>query len=268
MTTTIVVPFVPEDFEAVVRLQALLRWWRGAREATARRVEREQAQVAQRAAAHLQSVERGRIVRKGVSLSDRQHEQALCRAAARLQSVQRSRTLRAELAAEREPSPSLRTLVELVDDTRKGGLVDDTRGSEGAQGSATSQAQQVGPRRGRSMWGSHQDEGDQIAGPTKLISRLAQLQNATSGMCGPPSGCRVPIGSARARPLALRLLRAVLGMYVVMLCGGYLLFVTEAQHEINSACADRADENRRRESMRLLPLMDSVCASASHNMPS
>lgn len=71
--------------------------------------------------------------------------------------------------------------------------------------------------------------------------------------------CRVPAHAARAGRLALRLLRAVLGAYAVMLVGGSLLYAAEAQHEIQAACAGRAEENRQRLSMRLPPLVDSVC---------
>tara|TARA_B110000046_G_C12873855_1_gene347195 strand:- start:148 stop:357 length:210 start_codon:yes stop_codon:yes gene_type:complete len=65
------------------------------------------------------------------------------------------------------------------------------------------------------------------------------------------------MGCARARKLTLRLLRAVLGMYAIMLCGGGLLYAVEAQPELDAACAGRAEENRRRVSMRLPPLENS-----------
>ena len=319
---------------AVVRVQALLRRWQGAREATARRVEREQAQRAQRKAAHLQAAERGRMARKDVSEKRALHMAATC-----LQRTHRGRVMRAE------PSSTLRTQVELIDDTHggDGALIDDTDGRNGTQGSGVKHSKATG---------GSQAEGEQIAGhcaqsaekvsmpphppaspilqpgsvvhrqsarvlsqpaseeasslvssqvqaaqtrpdhivqlssgrvaparancviakrcwkafseqPTKLASRLAHLRGARpcaqSDMRVPTSVCRVPMGPARARQLTLRLLRAVLGMYVIMLCGGGLLFAAEGQHEVDRACADRAEENRRRESMRLLPLTDDVC---------
>ena len=126
------------------------------------------------------------------------------------------------------------------------------------------QAQQVGPRRSRSAWKSAKRSCGEPPSeqPTKVASRLAQLRNAPPcTMPGlPTSACYVPIGSTRARHLTLQLLRALLGMHIIMLFGGALLFAAESQHEINIACADRAEENRRRDSMRLLPLVDSVCA--------
>ena len=280
-TSTPVAPFVPEDFEALVRVQALLRRWRGAREASARRVERGQSQMAQRAATHLQSAERGRMARKDVS--ERKHARALHMAAGCLQRAHRGRVMGVELPAERGLSSTVWTLVKFVDDTHSSNeaLVDDTHG-KGAQGGTTSEAQQVGPRRSRS--GNH-TKGEHVAGKReqpskqrsvpshlrassfgrfvkgKVSSRLAQLR------CAPPfaqldvrvprSVRRVPMGCARARKLTLRLLRAVLGMYAIMLCGGGLLYAVEAQPELDAACAGRAEENRRRVSMRLPPLENS-----------
>ena len=53
--------------------------------------------------------------------------------------------------------------------------------------------------------------------------------------------------------------RAILVAYSVMLFGGLLLYIAEAQTEIDIACAARAEENIMRVNMRLPALVPGIC---------
>ena len=104
-TTTTVVPFVPanslgahECLGAAVRLQAVLRRRQGAREATVRSAEREDARRVYEAAVHLQSAQRARVAR--VALTGILQSRAVHLTATRLQAAERRRRIRSSMACD------------------------------------------------------------------------------------------------------------------------------------------------------------------------